>query len=301
VTATDTVLVGIGKLQGQVSLKAPLASPTFTGTVTVPDNSFTIAKISASGTRDSTTFLRGDGTFAAAGGGSFSGGTLSTQLVLAAGTATAGTAPLEFQSGTLNTAAEAGAMEYDGNIFYASPKAAKRAIIPAEHYAVVKTATALASVTTVQSVFAAANDTILLEAGTTYWFEGVYMILSGTASHTTAMLFALQGGASITDVKYLAKSTSSSADALIVSSGANLTWRKKCTGIGSQVLNSANTAVETVIEFCGIWQHNAAGTGITPQIQFSAAPGGTNTVIVGSYIKFTPIGLNAATSVGPWS
>lgn len=36
VVSTDTLLVGVGKLQAQVDLKAPLSSPAFTGTPTVP-------------------------------------------------------------------------------------------------------------------------------------------------------------------------------------------------------------------------------------------------------------------------
>ena len=38
-SAADTVLVGIGKLQGQVALKAPISSPVFTGNVTIPAGS----------------------------------------------------------------------------------------------------------------------------------------------------------------------------------------------------------------------------------------------------------------------
>jgi len=37
-------------------------------TLTLPDNSVSLAKLTATGTKDSTTFLRGDNTFAAAGG-----------------------------------------------------------------------------------------------------------------------------------------------------------------------------------------------------------------------------------------
>lgn len=41
VSATDTVLQGFNKLDGNVALKSPLASPTFTGTVTLPSGSVT--------------------------------------------------------------------------------------------------------------------------------------------------------------------------------------------------------------------------------------------------------------------
>ena len=42
---------------------------TSNSTVTLPDGSVSLAKLSATGTKDATTFLRGDNTFAAAGGG----------------------------------------------------------------------------------------------------------------------------------------------------------------------------------------------------------------------------------------
>lgn len=41
------------------------------------------------------------------------GGTMTGQIVAAAGTASAGTAPIKLQSGTVNTTPEAGAIEYD--------------------------------------------------------------------------------------------------------------------------------------------------------------------------------------------
>jgi len=43
---------------------------TSNSTVTLPDGSVSLAKLSATGTKDATTFLRGDNTFAEAGGGS---------------------------------------------------------------------------------------------------------------------------------------------------------------------------------------------------------------------------------------
>ena len=42
-----------------------------TGTITPSDNTVSLAKLSATGTKDSTTFLRGDNTFAEAGGGAW--------------------------------------------------------------------------------------------------------------------------------------------------------------------------------------------------------------------------------------
>jgi len=95
VTAADTILVAIGKLQAQVNLKSNSASPTFTGTVVLPANTVTNSMIAGTGTRNSTTFYRGDGTFAvppgAGGSGNYfndeqidqSGGTSDTYGALA--------------------------------------------------------------------------------------------------------------------------------------------------------------------------------------------------------------------------
>jgi hypothetical protein len=71
-------------------------------TLTLPDGSVSLAKLSATGTKDATTFLRGDNTFAEAGG------IFESQLLhvrdekssgTAAGTATSGS----FETRTLNT------------------------------------------------------------------------------------------------------------------------------------------------------------------------------------------------------
>jgi hypothetical protein len=64
-------------------------------------------------------------------GKTYIGGTTSAAalLHLAAGTATANTAPLKLTSGTNLTTAEAGAIEYDGTEFYATNSGASRTIL----------------------------------------------------------------------------------------------------------------------------------------------------------------------------
>jgi len=39
----------------------------------------------------------------------------------------------------------------------------------------------------------------------------------------------------------------------------------------------------------------------TPQIQYSAAPGGAPTILANSYLRLLPIGNNTVASVGNWS
>lgn len=62
---------------------------TFSGSVTVPDASFTVSKISATGTRDATTYLRGDGTWATVAVGSGDVTTNTAQTITGVKTFTA--------------------------------------------------------------------------------------------------------------------------------------------------------------------------------------------------------------------
>jgi hypothetical protein len=62
-------------------------------------------------------------------------------------------------------------------------------------------------------------------------------------------------------------------------------------------VNTTNATAYNVVKFEGIMRVNVGGT-MVPNIAFSAQPGGTNNVLVGSYLKFYPIGSNTINSVG---
>ena len=144
----------------------------------------------------------------------------------------------------------------------------------------------------VQSVFDTTCDVWTLQASTTYFFQGKYLINTGTTTHTTAMAFALGGGASVTHFNY---------STLLWSAAVNTIATAQSTldidGVASKVLNATSAAVYTTIHFWGMLRLNAGGT-VTPQINFSANPTGTNLTKVGSYIMFTPLGSNTVVSVG---
>lgn len=71
-------------------------------------------------------------------------------------------------------------------------------------------------------------------------------------------------------------------------------------GVASKVLNATSTAVRTVIEFDGILVTGSGGT-ITPQINFSANPTGTNQTLRGSYVSLELLGADTTTKVGGWA
>ena len=59
----------IGASGDTVTVPSGVTLDTSNSTLTLPDGSVSLAKLSATGTKDATTFLRGDNTFAEAGGG----------------------------------------------------------------------------------------------------------------------------------------------------------------------------------------------------------------------------------------
>lgn len=136
--------------------------------------------------------------------------------------------------------------------------------------------------TALQSAFPTTGDVFTLVASTTYQFSGTYYISKSGASTTTALAFALGGGATITSIKYrvLAQNGPKNVTAAVVGSA----WIDT---VASTVVNAAATT-EVAIEFTGIIRMNAGGT-VTPQIQFSAAPT-TPLMTANSFIMFTPIG-----------
>lgn len=142
----------------------------------------------------------------------------------------------------------------------------------------------LANTTSAQNAFPNGVNRFLLTANKTYFFRGKYIIANGAVSHTTAIGWTTGGGLSIPSMEYVAKLFSSSLNG--ISTTASLV---QVSGGNSKVLNAASTAVTTTIEFEGILRCTNGGT-LIPLLTFSAAPGGTNQMKLGSYLEFTEIG-----------
>ena len=104
-------------------------------------------------------------------GTQFTGGTLTSNLKLAVGTASAGTAPLTFQSGTNLSSPAAGAMEYDGTNLYFTPASTRKTVAFTDSN--VASATLAANLSTAYGSTpqvlqqSGANTTSLIAAGTT--------------------------------------------------------------------------------------------------------------------------------------
>lgn len=158
-------------------------------------------------------------------------------------------------------------------------------------FSIVPAATfALGTGTSVQSAFPTTGDVITLEASTSYWFEGQYLIDKSGTTCTTGMAFALAGGASITSIMYTAFAQNVAKN----TTGATVASAWIDTVSATVVNATASSAV--MIKFSGIIRMNAAGT-VTPQIIFSAAPT-SPIMLANSYIKFEKCGTNTEDVLG---
>ncbi len=204
-------------------------------------------------------------------------------------------ASLQFSAGDVLTTPAAGAIEYDGVVLYSTPTANRRGVSPSVSVRVQANNNTLSDSSSAQNVFST-PAAITLDASTTYMFEAVYYITraAGTTSHTLSTLFSL--GGTLTSMTYTADTTSTSGNTLGAVS------RIYGTGATATVVTGASTsATENItVILRGIVKTNASGS-FTPQIQYSAAPGGAPTVLANSYIKLVPLGTSGMVSVGSWA
>lgn len=213
--------------------------------------------------------------------------------ISAAGSAT--NAQIKLSSNTLISTPVGGALEYDGTVLYASTPSG-RGLLSSSIISAATSDVSLSDVNTAQSVFTGAADTISLRANTTYLVKGQYIIQSGTTTHTTAIGFLYGGGVtaamtfSVLNLPAAVGTVSRAQDMVHFDS------------ISGGIVNATSSSARNTIIIDGMLETDATtGCTLTPQITFSAAPGGTNLTKFGSYISFTPIGTSTMTSIGPWS
>lgn len=213
-------------------------------------------------------------------------------LILAAGTTSL--SPLKFTSGTLNTSAAAGALEFDGTAFYATSVASSRQVVEAEQFISLTSGNTLTSQTAAQPLFdgggGPANGALTVPASTSYQFE-CYMSLSSLSTTSGSFGFAFGGTATITSQAWLAEGFKQPISTALSMSGVFSTAANT-----TIVLNSTIASGWAYIR--GIVRINTAGT-LIPEIsqtQAAAAVVGAN-----SYCGFRPVGSNTVVNVGNWN
>ena len=213
-----------------------------------------------------------------------------TDLALAAGTTAL--PPLQFTSGTNLTTAAAGAVEYDGTIFYNTNSASNRGLAPSVQYCMLNNATyTLTSQTAAQKLFnTSTNGAITLPTGL-FEFE-CFFSLSSMSATSGSFGFALGGSATKTQ---LWQSTALKNAAGAAGATGQTTWN---TSAANTTMITANTTTTGWAHIRGSIRVSVSGT-VIPQVSLgvaAAAVVGTN-----SYFKITQIGSTSTATIGNWS
>ena len=220
---------------------------------------------------------------------------VTTAPVFAAGSASANTWP-KMTSGTVLTTPEAGALEYDGSLFYASPVASRRGLLPAMYFRALNADATGNDSATAQGWFPT-NGAVNVEASTTYFFHGHLHTsrAGGATSHTTGI--SVDGGTcTFNSVQWWGEakegdvSTISDSDLLGVSVATDTNIKAA----------STSTTENVIFGIWGIARINAAGT-FKPMFKYSAAPGGAPTIKRGTYFYMHAIGGTGDVTLGTWS
>jgi len=218
-------------------------------------------------------------------------------LMLKAGTATASTAPLKLTSGTNLTTPEAGAVEYDGTVFYGTTDTNfKRGTLPITNYTS-GTGTALGTNTEATNavLLPTANDTITLSVGT-YFLDVSYIVTRGATSTTsaTARINIRGSGAAVGNFSGMSLSapTAGGATANFSFDAVNITT--------DNVLTAASTTAAGVytISLRGILKITTSGT-IIPQYSLSANINAAGTVAKVLYFRLQQLDTQSAAAAGP--
>ena len=209
-----------------------------------------------------------------------------------------GTDNFVLNADSLGTAA-AGAFDYDGKVFYATPQGTQRGVVPGAQFFRLDSGLAGANVNTAQSVFGVG---VTLSASTVYAFETVVALSksAGTTSHTVGIGFG--GTATLNGILY--QIIANEATSALPATRVNQTQTLITTNVATNTtIDTANTSAAFSCTFAarGTVSINAGGTFI-PQYTLSAAPGGAYTTQAGSYFLIYPIGASGANvNVGTWA
>ena len=218
-------------------------------------------------------------------------------VALAAGTTTV--APFNLTSGTNLTTALAGAVEYDGKVFYGTPQSTQRGVIPGMQFFRLESNLVGANINTVQSVF---GVSVTLSASTIYAFEALYYFnkTAGATSHTFGIGFG--GSATLNSVLWDAVGFDGTAVLPRRASDSTLAIAASATATNQTFSGGISSGAETVVaNIKGIVSINGGGT-FTPQYTLSAAPGGAYSTMANSYFLIYPIGASGSNvNVGTWA
>ena len=272
---TSQVLVGGGSSANPAFGSVPVAAlPAMVGD-SGSGGTAGIVPAPGSGTAAAGKFLKADGTWSVPSGG----GSL--------------TSPVAIGSATLLTTPAAGDLEYDGHALYFDPVANVRGVVPAFQHSHVTAGggVSLSNVATAQSFLPSGAQNFPVEAGIIYRFKAKIPInMNTTTAGTKNFLIATGGSAAFSWIDYVGTTEQGSA---LYGGNSPTVWHSATAAASTISPLSSAQYMFHMIE--GSFAMSSGGT-IQPQIQFSAAPGGTCTNMQGSYFELYTYGASAASA-----
>jgi hypothetical protein len=289
VTATGNISAAGNVVGGNLRT---VGSVSATGNV-AGGNLITVSQVSAGGNITGSNIVTAGSVSAT---GSVTGGNIIGFVRPASGSASL--APIVFTAGTNTSTASAGALEYDGTVFYGSPAASQRGLMPSEHFVILSSNYTANDSSSAQKVFNVPSaGAITVTSNTTYAFEAVYYISPSINFNAVSLatLFAL--GGTLTGIRYRVESTVGSSSAVLT---AKVAQSSVVTATTVTDAAPGGAATNFVLSLRGILRTNTGGT-LTPQIQFSGTPGSAPVILANSYFRIVPMGTGSVTTVGNWS
>ncbi len=200
--------------------------------------------------------------------------------------------PVNYSSALLATPV-GGYLEYDNSGLYFSPTEGVRAVIPAQQYSKVTASIgkALNNDNVPQSFLPVGAQNFPIQANMIYRFRAKILLSMGnTNSRGKYFQFGTGSGAAFSWLAY--NFTGNEAASIMASGSVTRNYSTSASGIQ---MGGNNTSQFLFAEVEGEFVMSAGGT-IQPQIQFTAAPGGTNTAMQGSCFELYSCGANAAST-----
>jgi hypothetical protein len=188
----------------------------------------------------------------------------------------------------------AGALEWDGQAPYFAPVAGVRGVVPAFQHSHVTASggVSIANNASAQSFLPSGAQNFPVKAGVIYRFRAKILLnMNTTNTCIKNFLLAVAGGAAFSWIDYICNTE----QATVAGAGnAPSVWHSTTAAESAVSITSTAQYLFHTIE--GSFVMSSGGT-IQPQVQFSAAPGGTSTNMQGSYFELYTYGASAA-SVG---
>ena len=209
-------------------------------------------------------------------------------------------APVVLTAGTNTSVVTAGAVEYNGSVFFGSPAAGQRGLLPTEYLVALASNYTGNDNASAQKVFNVPTDgAVAVLANTTYMIEGLYIIAPAINFNAESLqtLFALSGGATLTSIRYVADVSTGLANA------STALKRTQIATAGAVTVTDAapgGAATNFTVQIRGIIRTNTAGT-LTPQFQFTGTPGSAPVVQANSFFRLVPVGSGSTTTIGAWT